>query len=769
MKKDVKDTKKEPGGKHNPNKFIELNPDDTITNTAISESANKTAVFTFGRFNPPTIGHEKLVNRVLTVAKESKGVPQIYISHSQDKKKNPLTYDTKMKFMKIAFGPIIQNSSAKNVIDIAKMLDSSFDNLILVVGADRKDEFKTLLNKYNGKEYNYKSIEVISAGDRDPDADDISGMSGSKMRTMVLTGNLKQFKEGLPEKLKSHANEIYNEIKKGMGLMENFIPEEMEEEKKPLTQMQRRQRGLIMRRNRAKLKIAREKAKQRMATPDKLKVRAMKKAREIIRDKLMKSKKYSEMTPAEKIQLDKRLLKIPHSAIQRIAVKQLPLVRKAEVQRLSDLHKSDDQKKNESLDLNSLFEERFLEQKKEINELFEQFVNEPGIARRKKFRYLYTREGKVNCDQRFKMFRPKQQISESELFNLIESVEELSEGPAVDRVSSSIETEKAADKNRHQKMLTRAKEVDKLRKESVDKTDPKNREYGTKTLVAILRGDTPGEDLEEARVIPPLKHSPTTVKDYVEPMTPDLSVVVSKHNKHHLGIGLNLKQMVQHALKSKDTDSDGDVDTQDLKPVAGGELTADPSFDKTKNTTQKMQKKYEKEKTHTKPGLAFESKLEKSKDDPCWKGYAQLGMKKKGNRDVPNCVPVNESEDTCPILTVAQMKAFEQFVDKMFAKFNIDFEFTKHFRERMSHERNDPCINMKELADMIKKIYAKYQHGEKSLNKFVDAEAVIKDMQTNLNMPIAVEYDRKNDELDVIAKTIMRKKNFRTPNPEIKV
>lgn len=125
--------------------------------------------------------------------------------------------------------------------------------------------------------------------------------------------------------------------------------------------------------------------------------------------------------------------------------------------------------------------------------------------------------------------------------------------------------------------------------------------------------------------------------------------------------------------------------------------------------------------------------------------------------------------DTCPILTTAHMKAFEQFVDKMFAKFNIDFEFTKHFRERMSHERNDPCIDMKELAAMIQKIYKKYQNGEKSLSKFVDAEAVIKDMQTDLNMPIAVEYDRKSDDLVVIAKTIMRKKNFRTPSPEIKV
>jgi hypothetical protein len=128
-----------------------------------------------------------------------------------------------------------------------------------------------------------------------------------------------------------------------------------------------------------------------------------------------------------------------------------------------------------------------------------------------------------------------------------------------------------------------------------------------------------------------------------------------------------------------------------------------------------------------------------------------------------------EQKDACQILTTAHMNAFEKLVDRMFEKFGVDFEFTKHFRERMSDARNDPCIDIKELAQIVKKIYAKYQKGEKSLSKYIDSEAVIKDMQTDLNMPIAVEYDRKNDQIDVIAKTIMRKKNFRTPNPEIKI
>jgi hypothetical protein len=149
---------------------------------------------------------------------------------------------------------------------------------------------------------------------------------------------------------------------------------------------------------------------------------------------------------------------------------------------------------------------------------------------------------------------------------------------------------------------------------SIDKSDPRNREEGSDTLVKILKNDTPGEQVNEAKLILPLKHSKTTVPDFVEPATPDISAMVSKHNKHHLGVGLNLKQMIQHALKSRDTDADGDVDAEDMKAVGDGELVADPSFDKTKTpgeATSKMKKKYEKEARHTKVGVAFESADEK--------------------------------------------------------------------------------------------------------------------------------------------------------------
>jgi len=115
-------------------------------------------------------------------------------------------------------------------------------------------------------------------------------------------------------------------------------------------------------------------------------------------------------------------------------------------------------------------------------------------------------------------------------------------------------------------------------------------------------------------------------------------------------------------------------------------------------------------------------------------------------------------------ITLSQMKAFEKFVDRMFEKFQIDFEFTKHFGERMSDDRNKPNIKMKELAVFIKKIYNKQG---KNLKGVAGAEAVIKDMQSDLNIPVVVKYDQKNDEFDVVAKTIMRKKNFKTPNKVI--
>lgn len=128
-----------------------------------------------------------------------------------------------------------------------------------------------------------------------------------------------------------------------------------------------------------------------------------------------------------------------------------------------------------------------------------------------------------------------------------------------------------------------------------------------------------------------------------------------------------------------------------------------------------------------------------------------------------------EEDAQCALVTDAQMKAFEKVVDDLFSRFELDFDFTKHFRERMSDSRNKPCITMKDLADTIKKIYTMVKSKGNTFVKFKDAEAVIKDLQSNINIPIKVEFSRKEDELSIVPKTIMRKKDFYSKDPGIEV
>lgn len=125
-------------------------------------------------------------------------------------------------------------------------------------------------------------------------------------------------------------------------------------------------------------------------------------------------------------------------------------------------------------------------------------------------------------------------------------------------------------------------------------------------------------------------------------------------------------------------------------------------------------------------------------------------------------------ERACPEITKEQMKKFEQFVDRLFARFGVDFDFSKHFIERMSDERNKPCITIRELGALFKKIYDAKVDGKNHLSNFKDTEAVVKDLQSQLNVPFVIRYDRKKDELKINAKTIMRKKDFKTPSPTIK-
>ena len=187
----------------------------------------KTVVFAFGRMNPPTTGHGKLVSKVLALAKEYHGTAVIVLSHSQDPKSNPLTQEQKIKYAR-AFFPGIKilgsSSDSPNFISQAKKLsDEGYENLIMVAGSDRVDEYKRVLNKYNGKEFEFKKISVESAGERDPDADGAEGMSASKMREYARKGNFNEFKKGVPDnRSRNIAKNMYDDVRKGMTMEEAF-------------------------------------------------------------------------------------------------------------------------------------------------------------------------------------------------------------------------------------------------------------------------------------------------------------------------------------------------------------------------------------------------------------------------------------------------------------------------------------------------------------------------------------------------------------------
>ena len=182
----------------------------------------KSVVFAFGRFNPPTIGHELLVKAVKKLAQQRNADHVIYASRSQDAKKNPLSVEKKVKYLKLMFKSTnfaAANDQERTFIEAAKALNKKYKNIIMIAGSDRIAEFKRLLNTYNGKEFNFDTIEVVSAGERDPDADDATGMSASKMRSLAVKGSYSEFKKGLPSSVRDiDGKRLMNDIRDGMGL-----------------------------------------------------------------------------------------------------------------------------------------------------------------------------------------------------------------------------------------------------------------------------------------------------------------------------------------------------------------------------------------------------------------------------------------------------------------------------------------------------------------------------------------------------------------------
>ena len=196
----------------------------------VGEALDKgnTLVFAFGRFNPPTVGHAKLMSKVITEARTNNANHIVYASASTDKRSNPLDVNTKVKFMKKMFPKNNIKAAGGNertFMEILKFFDKMYGKIIMIAGSDRVSEFQKLSDKYNGKDYNYKSIKLVSSGERDPDAEGVTGMSASKMREMAKNNDYRSFKLGVPNLSDSDSKTLFKAVKKGMGIregVENF-------------------------------------------------------------------------------------------------------------------------------------------------------------------------------------------------------------------------------------------------------------------------------------------------------------------------------------------------------------------------------------------------------------------------------------------------------------------------------------------------------------------------------------------------------------------
>ena len=185
--------------------------------------------FTFGRMNPPTIGHGKVMDAL--AKKSGKADYKVFVSQSQDAKKNPLSYSDKIKHTRKMFPKharnIMVDKSVKTAINaMVALYDQGYKSVTMVVGDDRITEFEVLLKKYNGTKarhgfYNFKNINIVSAGKRDPDATGVEGMSASKQRENASKNDFVSFSQGVPKSMSNpDTRKLFNDVRKGMGLKE---------------------------------------------------------------------------------------------------------------------------------------------------------------------------------------------------------------------------------------------------------------------------------------------------------------------------------------------------------------------------------------------------------------------------------------------------------------------------------------------------------------------------------------------------------------------
>lgn len=315
-------------------------------------------VFTFGRFNPPTTGHLLLATRVKEEARRRDAEHTIFGSSTTDKKKNPLSSTDKFRYMKKllrGFNIIVNKKHNTPFVVLKQLSDAGYDEVTMVVGSDRVNEFKRSVGRYVGpkKEFKFSKFEVISAGERDPDAEGVAGMSASKMRAAAAEGNLSAFRLGIPSNIsEKDVLGLFKAIRKGMGVRGeikeswfNFNEfEEFCESGKVLSiesdlllteisAQNRRKLSRRMKRTAKKRARSRKRKEKQRKSKTQLAAKAKKEAIKKVRQKLIKGMKWEDLPFMQREKIDAKIKK-KQKIIARIAKRMMPNMHKAEKERL---------------------------------------------------------------------------------------------------------------------------------------------------------------------------------------------------------------------------------------------------------------------------------------------------------------------------------------------------------------------------------------------------------------------------------------------------
>ena len=417
----------------------------------------KKIVFTFGRMNPPTVGHQKLVDKLLSEARKEKADAKVFLSHTQNNKKDPLNYAEKIRFARKGFGKIIEQSNSKTIIQVLQELQKAgYTDAVLVVGSDRVTEFSGLLNKYNGGPFSFDTIDVRSAGARDPDAEGVEGMSASKLRALAVGGDFDTFKTGLPKKLTDKdAKDVYDTIR-------SVIKEDMDEERKPLSISQRKAIGRRMKKLAPKLQRIKKMKARKMANADAIKSRAQKAAIGAVRKKVAgdRGTNYKNLSPSDKIQVDK-LVQKKSAMVQKLAKKLIPATRKKEIARLKSVRGN----KNESFD--SIFESVILE--RQDSDIKDREGSQPskyfsGLAKSTKAKRDTQFQKAAEKDPSDATAYPDKHVGDSDAKTTTskhtKKYRDVFGEAQVDSAKAKIDREKASDAKKHDRMMDRARTSD---------------------------------------------------------------------------------------------------------------------------------------------------------------------------------------------------------------------------------------------------------------------------------------------------------------------